>query len=320
MYLLLVLPGDKLVTLQPAMSNAQFDAWYRIFSTASTTLPTLQDGDDSGDGLEAAPASLLQQSVLSIKHQHSQSGSEQSSQGSRQGSIVAGSHVPSHLTLQEEQEEAVQEQVAGELALQVSGIQTWPYPEQEPLDDLPRQLSTTHLQNTIKARSGLSQYVEQHSQKQLEQLLQQELLKQLQQQWQQQPELGTREIEGAGVGAQDGVIEVEDVQRQSEVSGDTEVEVMQDPAFEALQSALASPESANDPVHATKDFDASADDLKQLGVAPSESALVPVQTEVESELQAVAVPMHQRMQAALLAVYDAERAVDAAVMFRSRIK
>ena len=339
MYLLLVLPGNKLVTLH----NPQFDVWNRAFSTASPAHPSLQDGDDSGDGLEEAPASLLQPSVLGTKHQHSHSGSEQSSQGSQQGSIAAVSHVRSHETLQEEpvqeqlagelqeepaqeqlagelHEEPVKEQLAGELALQLSGMQTWPYPEQESLDDLPRQLSTTQMQSIIKVQSGLSQYVEQHSQQQLEQLLQQELLKQLQQQWQQQPELGTSEMDEAGVGARDGVTEVKDVQRQCEVSGDKEVEVMQGPGFEALPSAFASPESANDAVQAAKDSDWLADDVKHLGVETSELAVIPVETEVESELQAVAVPMHQRMQAALLAVYDAERAVNAAVMFRPRIK
>lgn len=317
MYLLLVLPGNELVTLHTARSNPQFAVWNRAFSMASPAHPTLQDGDDSGDGLETAPASHLQPSMLGTSHQDMQSGSEQTSQGSRPGSIGAGSLVRSHLTLQEE---AVKEQHVGELADQASGIQTWPYFKQDLSDDLPRQLSTTQLQPTIEAQSGLSRYVEQQSQQQLEQLLQHELLKQLQQQWQQQPELGTSEMDGAGVGARDGVIEAEHMQRQSEVAGDTEVEVMQDPAFEALQSVLASPESANDPVYAAKDFDRSADDLKQFGVEMSESVVLLVQTEVESELQAIAVPMHQRMQAALLAVYDAERAVNAAVMFRPRIK
>ena len=87
---------------------------------------------------------------------------------------------------------------------------------------------------------------------------------------------------------------------------------------EAVSTALASQQSAIDCIQPS-------DGLVQLADMPVQSATISTQPaeavarSADETMHNAALSAHQRMQAALQAVYQAERAVDAAVLFRPRI-
>lgn len=186
--------------------------------------------------------------------------------------------------------------------------------------------------------SALSNFVEQQSQEQLQQLLQQQLLRQLQQQWQQQPQQDTgiqqealREDEehsltGAAPNLDGEQHDLNGAQHgldgeQHNLDGAGHV----DKAERIGEATLASQQSAADCAQ-------SADELVQLADMPLQSADISTQSadvvaqstgkilqSADGTPHTAAQSARQRMQAALQAVYEAERAVDAAVLFRPRI-
>ena len=184
--------------------------------------------------------------------------------------------------------------------------------------------------------SALSKFVEQQSQEQLQQLLQQQLLRQLQQQWQQQPQQDTGiqqealhedeeySLTGAAHNLNGAQHDLNGAQHdlngaQHGMAGHV------DKAERIDEATLASQQSAADCAQ-------SADELVQPADMPLQSADISTQSadvvaqsagkivqSADGTLQTAAPSARQRMQAALQAVYDAERAVDAAVLFRPRM-
>lgn len=147
-------------------------------------------------------------------------------------------------------------------------------------DNVIEQQSPGQLQGTADNESGLSKYIEKQSQEQLEQMLQQQLLKQLQQQWQPQSEENNG-VQGHPAGQNLDRLEMQHAAGTPNVNEAT-VEVQS-------LALITTP----------------ADDWGQ---------------SAGEEGQVSAMSVRQRMQAALQAVHAAEKAVDAAVVFRPRVE